>query len=125
MEFSYRLDGCDARRRPADWAGGDARDDRARLDIAGHHAPCADEGSFADGDATQYRGVAADRSTFLDRRRHDHPIRIGLEAAIGICRPRIFVVDEHHAVADENLVFDYNALKHERVTRYLYTATEA
>ena len=41
----------------------------------------------------------------------DHrPVRIGLEGAVRVHRPRVQVVGEHHAVADEHAVFERDAL---------------
>ncbi len=46
-----------------------------------------------------------------------HPIVLGLQRPVGVGRARIPIVDEHHAVADEDFVFDRDAGTYERVTR--------
>ena len=44
---------------------------------------------------------------------HDRPVFLRLRRTVGVCRTRIFVVGEHHAVADENIVLDRHALTQE------------
>ena len=53
-----------------------------------------------------------------DAGRHDRPVRLRLQRAVG-GGAGIAVVGEHHAVADEHLVLDRDALADEAVRRDL------
>jgi hypothetical protein len=59
--------------------------------------------------------TAPDRSASPDGRRHQLPALFGLEVARLVRRLGPLVVDEHHAVSDEDLVFDCDAVADERV----------
>ena len=84
-------------------------------DISGHHAAGTDDGAFADGDAAEDGGVGAERSALPDDCRHHLPVGFGLQAAAVGGGTGVEVVDEHDAVADEDLVLDGHALADEGV----------
>ena len=79
--------------------------------VFGDDCACADDCVFADRDARDNRCVRTDTRTFFDERRDHLPIRFSLRRAIGVSCTRIFVVSEHHAVADENIVLDGQRLR--------------
>ena len=54
--------------------------------------------------------------------RDELPVLFGLQATVGARRARVLVVDEHHAVADEDLVADLDAVTDERVALNLAVA---
>jgi len=90
-------------------------DDCVGRDISGHHAAGADDGAFADGDAAEDGGVGAERCPCFDDRGNDLPVGLGLQTAAGGGGPGVTVVDEHDAVADEDLVLDGDTLADEGV----------
>src|SRR5271170_3854365 len=47
------------------------------------------------------------------------PILLGLQASFRGCCTRIRIIDEHNAMADEDVVFNLHTLANEGVTRYL------
>jgi len=56
------------------------------------------------------RMVGRNRSRLLFHHRPLHaPVGLGLQAARGRRRPRIQVVDEHHAMSDEDVIFNADA----------------
>ena len=56
--------------------------------------------------------------------RHDRPVRVGLQAAVGVDGARVQIVGEHHAVADEHPVLDRHAFADEAVARDLAVAAD-
>ena len=84
-------------------------------DISGDHAAGADDGAFADGDAAEDGGIGAERSPCFDDRGNDLPVGFGLQAAAFGSGAGVEVVDEHDAVADEDLVLNGHALADEGV----------
>ena len=85
----------------------------------GNNAAGSDDRPFADRDPAQDGGVAADRSALLDKRGNAGPIRFRLQLS-GLRRcARVSVVDERHAVADEDLVFYGHPFTDERMAGYL------
>src|SRR5207247_2307429 len=54
---------------------------------------------------------------------NDGPIIGSLRCAVRIGGPGILVVCKHHAMADENVIFDRHAFAKERVARYLAAFT--
>src|SRR2546427_6913555 len=95
-------------------ARGTAGHDRMGRHIARHHAPGADEGVFADGDVGQDGRSRADRRSLPHQRRLDLPVLLGLQRTVR-GSARIGIVDEHHAVAHEDVVLDGHALADEGV----------
>src|SRR5262245_5234494 len=89
-----------------------------RFDVFRHHRPRSDQGAGPDRYPTQDHRPAADRGPFAHAGRDHRPVGLGLRLAIGR-GPRVEVVDEHDAVADEYLVLDRHALADERVARDL------
>ncbi len=81
----------------------------------GHDRTGADRCAFADDDSAQDRCVRSDRCPAADPRLHDGPVLGSLELTALRRRAREFVVREHHAMADEDLVFDNDAFANETV----------
>ena len=94
-----------------------------RRNICGDNRAGADDGVFADGHAAEYGRATANAGPALDDDGHDGPVIIRLYGASRPGGPRIFVVDEGHAMTHEDLVFDRHALTDKRVTRYFAVAT--
>ena len=79
---------------------------------------------LANGHAAQNRGIAADGGAALYPCRHANPIGVRLQfSRPGRCL-RVTVVDEHHAVADEDAVFNHHAFTDEAVARDFHAATD-
>ena len=83
--------------------------------IFGDDAAGADDGAFADGDAAEDGGIGAERSPCFDDRGNDLPVGFGLQAAAFGGGAGVKVVDEHDAVADEDLVLYGHAFADEGV----------
>ena len=92
-----------------------AGDDGIRGDVLRDDAAGADDGVFTDGDFGKDRRAGADGGPFLDQGGLYGPIRLGLKPAVRGGGPRVGVVDEGHAVPDEDVVFDGHALADEGV----------
>ena len=96
-----------------DYARRVSGDDRVGRDVFCDHAAGTDDGVFANRDAAHDGGVGAKRRAFFDHGGNDLPIGFGLQAAVFGCSLGIFVVGEHDAVTDEDLVLDGDALADE------------
>ncbi len=92
-----------------------AGDDAIIRHIFDDDAAGADDGTFTDGDAAQNGGIGADGSAFFGHRGYNLPVILGLKSAGFGGGTREFVVDKHHAVADEDLIGDGDAFADERV----------
>ena len=84
-------------------------------DIAGDDASRADGGEFTDGDSAEERDIGTDGGAVFDEGFLAEPIGGGLERACGVSGAGAVIVDEDHAVADENGVFDGHAFAEEGV----------
>src|SRR5271155_4171055 len=91
----------------------------ARWYVFGDYAACPHNGVFTDADVGENRGSRANRRSPLDYCPLDLPVTLGLQIAVGSGGSRITVVDEHHAVADEYVVFDGDAFADKCVARNL------
>lgn len=98
--------------KPSRW---NTRHHRPRSDVAGHDRPGTDQGAGTDRHTTQYHRAAADRGPTADTRGDHAPVLLGLKSAPG-GGPRVQVVDEHHAMPHEDLVFNRYTFTNERVT---------
>ncbi len=96
-----------------------AGDNRVGRDVACDDAAGADDGAFADRDVGENRGAGSDRSALLHERALDLPVARRLKLSGRRRRPRIGIVDEGDAVADEDVVLDRHTFADERVTRDL------
>src|SRR5262249_25488104 len=81
---------------------------RIRTDIFRDDRTCTDHGEFADPNTAQDGRVGTDRRAILDEGVHALPL-------VGDLTPtpagsRIFVIDEHDAMANEYIVADVHAL---------------
>src|SRR3954447_4016341 len=99
-------------------------DGRAWRDVPGHHRTCSDDRALPDSDAAHDHCPRSERRATLDHRALERPVVLGLEAAVGVRRARTAVVDEHHAVPDEDLVLDVDAAADERMTLDLATCPD-
>src|SRR5438105_8490829 len=88
-------------------------------DISGDDGTGADRRPLANGDPTQYCRVRSDRSPPAYPCRFRLPVVALLQLAGIGRRTGKTVVDEHHAVTDEDFVFYCHSLANERVGRYL------
>ena len=79
------------------------------------HGSGADQGTRADRHTSQNHSATADRGTATDPGENHFPVGVGLESAGGR-RPGVEVIDEHDAVAYENLVLDGDPLADKCVT---------
>src|SRR5260370_4073382 len=93
-----------------------AGDDGIRRHGAGDDAAGADDGVLADNHVRQDRRPRPDRRAPLHHRRLDLPVLLGLELPRQCRRPRIAVIDEGDAMADEDVILDGDALTDEGVT---------
>src|SRR5438132_8849648 len=93
---------------------GNALGDSIVRNITRHDRARADEGVSADRKATEDDRAGANGRALLDPGGNDCPVGVTLQAAGG-GRPRVAVVDEHDAMADEDLVLDGDAFADEAV----------
>src|SRR5438093_2195844 len=84
-------------------------------DIPRHHRAGADKSARADAYASENDGPRADGCPPLDQCSLELPVRRRLQLTPRVRRGGMLVVDEHNAVADEDLVFDGDAVTDERV----------
>src|SRR5271163_1452940 len=97
--------------------------------IAGHnrvgrnifrdHRARPHNGVFSNAGIGENGRAGADRGSFLNYRSFHAPVSFGLQAACGGCRARVEIVNEHHTVSDEDVVFDVHAFTNKRVARNL------
>src|SRR5881296_267994 len=87
--------------------------------VAGDDAAGPDDGILPDDHVREDRRPGPDRRAFPHQRCLDLPIHLGLEFPRRSRRPRIGVVDEDDAVADEDVVLDCHAFTDEGVARNL------
>jgi len=85
-------------------AGGHTGNDRKRGDVFRENCARAHQCAFANSDARQDRRVAPNRGVVPDVRLDHLPIRLRLQAAIGIYGSGVQIVNEHNAMPDENTV---------------------
>src|SRR3954471_6986474 len=95
--------------------GGDARYGGLRRDIPRNYCAGADDRPGADGHATEDHRAGAQAGAILYPGLKHGPVVLGLEVAALRGGTRDLVVDEHHAVADEDAVADRDAVADERV----------
>src|SRR5712692_5511562 len=93
------------------------RDQRVRRYITRDQRACSDQSALADFDTAHHDRAAPDRGPAPDDGRLEPPVSFLLGRAVGIGRARKAIVDEHHAVADEHLIFDNDAGADEAVAR--------
>src|SRR4051812_28587214 len=94
---------------------GVAGDGRARGNAACNDGARAYECALAYLDAAEYGRVAADGCAAAYDGAFESPVHVGLRRAVGARGARPSVVDEHDAVADEDLVLYLDSLADERV----------
>src|ERR1700742_207857 len=78
--------------------------------IFGDHAARPDNRVFTNGGVAQDGGSRSDRRALLHNRAFDLPVGFRLEVPVRRRGPRVAVVDEGHAVTDEDVIFDDHAL---------------
>jgi len=101
-----------------------------------HYGTGANQCTLADRDTTEYGGVRADRRTSANSGGKALPIVSSLDLAVGSCRIRVQVVDEHgamrdhyfvlnrHAFADEGMTLDLAALADLAAGLYLHESSD-
>src|SRR5208282_5354988 len=77
------------------------------------------------GDVRQDGATRTDRSPLLHQGPLDFPIGLGLQTAFGRSRPRVGIVDEGDAMADEYVVFNGHAFTNEGMARNLAVLSHA
>lgn len=105
-------------------SGGDAGDGCVIGNVFGDDRTGTDHCVFADSDAGDDGCVRADACSFFYKSWDDAPIFFRLGRAVRVGGSRELVVREHHAVADEDVVFDSHALAQKRVRRYLASTAD-
>src|SRR5262249_55882486 len=99
-------------------------DDRVVGHVFRHHRARPDQCADAHGYSAEDGRVAADRCPGPDQGPDDLPVCIRLERAVRVHRPRVGVVDEHHAVTDEHAVLYGDAFTDEGVARDLAAGSD-
>src|SRR4029078_11147717 len=94
---------------------GVANDDCVCRDVVRHGAPGADQRAFTDRDVCEDGGSRSDGGASHHACGFDRPVLLRLQFAVGRGCSRERVVDEHDAMADEDVVFDGHPLADECV----------
>src|ERR1035437_4795209 len=89
--------------------------DAVRRHVLGHHTSRTYNCIFAHRNLGEYGRAGTDRGSLLDDCPLHGPVALGLERPLSARGTGIRVVDEHHAMTDENAVFDGHAFANERV----------
>ena len=84
-------------------------DDRVGRNILGDHAAGANERALANGDVGENGHARSERCALADAGLFYFPVRFSLYGAVFIGGAGIAVIDEHHPVANKNVVFDGHA----------------
>src|SRR5688572_1835811 len=93
--------------------------------VARDDAPGTDDRALADRHVAKHGGARSDRGALFDYGVFHFPVGGGLQLARSRGGPRVRVVDEHHAMADEDLILDGHAFTDERMARDLAAAADA
>jgi len=96
-----------------------------RGNVFGDNAARPYNGVLPNADVGENRGSGANRCSLLDYGLLDLPVGFGLQIPVGGSGPRIAVVDEHNAVADEDVILDRDAFADESVARDLAAFTDS
>src|SRR5687768_9616003 len=91
-------------------------DDCPGSDVARHDGSGADQRASLDPDASKDHRAGPERGATLDDRGEQLPVVFGLKPTLVAGRAGVVVVDEEHAVANEDLVVDLYAAADERMT---------
>lgn len=103
----------------ADDAGRHARDHGPVGHVFCYDCAGADNCALSDGHPAYNRRVRADGGAAPYAGRFQVPVRLRLQAAVGVTGPRVPAVREHHAMADEDVVLYEDAFTNETVGRDL------
>ena len=109
---------------PADPLRGAPGDERVPRDGARHDGPGADHRERPDIAAGDDDGARADRAAVLEPDRGDLPVVGAGQLALGGDRPRVAVVGEDRARADEHAVGDRDAVVDERAVLDLHAVAD-
>jgi hypothetical protein len=104
--------------------GGYAGYDGIIRNITGYNGSSSNKRMLADADTAEYGCIAPDRGVATDSCRQANPVIRSLQRSIRVYRPRVRVVDEHDAVANEDSVLNRHARAEEAVTRDLAIGTD-
>src|SRR3954447_9410933 len=94
-------------------ARGHTRDPRSGGHVGGDHRPGSDEGTGADRHATEDDGPRSDRCAVVHLDAEQLPVVRRLDLPRRVEDARRLVVDEHHAVSDEDVVTDAHTVTDE------------
>src|SRR5260370_37170029 len=89
---------------------------RVRGHILCHDAARADDGVLSDDHLGENRTPRADGGAFFHEGLLDLPILFALQLAVGCSCPRVGIVNESHAVAEEDTLLDNHAFTHKAMT---------
>src|SRR6266702_7368165 len=103
---------------------GISRHNCVRRHVFRHNAPGANDRVLTNGYIAQNGRSGTNGSPFADFGSFDFPVGFRLQPASGNRCARVHVVDEGHAVANEDVVFNVHALTDERMARNLAAAAD-
>src|SRR5580658_7667956 len=75
-------------------------------DVFCDHCARSYNGIFTNAEVGKDSGARPDGGAFLDDRFLDLPVGFGLQTSTGGSGTWVGIIDEHHAMADKNVVFD-------------------
>ena len=105
-------------------SGGIPHNGLSRLDVPRDDRACSHHRALPDAEPTRDHRPRAERGTTFDRGRQEFPVALGSKPSLG-GGTRGFVIDEDHAVADEDLVFDFDARADEGMALDLAVGADA
>src|SRR5262245_2524652 len=99
-----------------------AGDDRPGGHVSGDYAAGPDDRVLANLDSAEDRRAGADSGAAAHDRRHHGPVAVALELAALVHGAREAIVDEHHAVSNEDVILDLDTFADEGMARNLDAA---
>src|SRR5262245_28915173 len=101
-----------------------AGDDRPGGHVSGDDAAGPDDRVLADLDSAEDRRAGPDAGAAAHDRRHHGPVAVALEFAALVHGAREAIVDEHHAVSNEDVILDLDTFADEGMARNLDAAAD-
>src|ERR1700733_13709866 len=120
--YSFSFSACLRDHRPQ-YASRISRHDRVGGNIPGNHAPGAHDSLLTNCHFRQNGGTRPDRRPLLDESAFHAPVGLSLQLSVS-SSSRIAVIDESHAMPDENLVLDGDPFTDKRVAGDLASLTD-